>query len=99
VPKRCDHGVRGGCVACQVDAEERRRDELARTPEEVRLAMQAELKPIYDEYSAIDEEMRERFKSKLEGRIQRYALKYDPGDPEAAVVRMYRAYLNRRASN
>ncbi len=97
-PKRCGHGVRGGCAACQIDSEERRRDEFARTSEGMRLARQAELKPIYDEYASIDQEMRERFKSKVEDRIQRYDLIYGPGDLEAAVVRMYRAYLNRQVT-
>ena len=96
--KPCRHGVRGGCAGCQADTEARKLDEFARSSEGMRLARQKELKVICEEYSAIEEEMRESFLSKVEDRVRRYDLKYGSGDMEAAVIRMYRAHLSRKTS-
>jgi len=51
----------------------------------------------HDEYSAINEDLREGFKTKIEDRVRRYHLKYGPGDLEAAVVRMYRSHFSKNA--
>lgn len=97
--RKCRHGVLGGCSGCRADEEERRRDAYAQSSEGLRQAEQVRINAIYEEYLAIDEELRETFKLKVEDRVQRYDLKYGQGDFEAAVIRMYKGYLNRRAVN
>ncbi len=59
-PKPCSHGMRGFCLACEVERQQRLREEFARSPEGMEPAKQKKWRDIYDKYSSLDEESRER---------------------------------------